>query len=252
MPYTPVELRHVKLGRALFGFKRDETEKLIEEIADSFEDVWRERGELTDRVHELDQKLEEIGQREALLSATLVSAEKSAVESRDAAKRQAEVIIAEAHGEARSIMRSAQSERERLFAEVRRIESLLRSALGIVVESRGGTGETGAGVPSAAPEAPEAPQPPAASAPMDEARPPAAPSAEAPPPAAAEPAAEAGVDVPKLPPPPDQWPRREDTREFAIVRTEDQPQLFEGGSDGSTPSLPDPEEPGPREFAWGD
>ena len=49
---------------------------------------------------------------------------------REHAKREAELIVAEAHAEARSVMRSGQGERERLLAEVRRIESLLRSALG--------------------------------------------------------------------------------------------------------------------------
>ena len=48
MRYTPVELRHVRSGRALFGYKRDETERMLDDVADSFEEVWRERGELTD------------------------------------------------------------------------------------------------------------------------------------------------------------------------------------------------------------
>ena len=105
MPYSPVELRHVRLGRSLFGYKRDATERLLDEVAASFEDVWRERGELTDQVDELSKQLEDIRGREHLLAATLVAAEKSAADSRDAAKRQAELILAEAHQEARSIMR---------------------------------------------------------------------------------------------------------------------------------------------------
>lgn len=136
MPYSPVELRHVRLGRSLFGYKRDATERLLDEVAASFEDVWRERGELTDQVDELTKQLEDIRGREHLLAATLVAAEKSAADSRDAAKRQAELILAEAHQEARSIMRGAQGQRERLFAEARRVETLLRGALGIVEESQ--------------------------------------------------------------------------------------------------------------------
>jgi cell division initiation protein len=135
MPYSPVELRHVRLGRSLFGYKRDATERLLDEVAASFEDVWRERGELTDQVDELAKQLEDIRGREHLLAATLVAAEKSAADSRDAAKRQAALILAEAHQEARSIMRGAQNQRERLFAEARRVETLLRGALGIVEES---------------------------------------------------------------------------------------------------------------------
>ena len=82
MPYTPVELRHVKIKRALFGYKRDETERLLEEVADSFEDVWRDRGELTDQVEELEKQLDEHKQREHLLTQTLVAAERSAADAR--------------------------------------------------------------------------------------------------------------------------------------------------------------------------
>jgi cell division initiation protein len=154
MPYSPVELRHVRLGRSLFGYKRDATERLLDEVAASFEDVWRERGELTDQVDELAKQLEDIRAREHLLAATLVAAEKSAADSRDAAKRQAELILAEAHQEARSIMRGAQGQRERLFAEARRVETLLRGALGIVEES-----QKPLDLPEAPDEAPHEPDP---------------------------------------------------------------------------------------------
>ena len=137
MRYTPVELRHVKIGRALLGgYKRQETEQLLEDVADSFEDVWRERGELTDKLEDVEKRFDDLKQRESLLASTLVSAERAAADAKEAAKREAEVIIAEAHQEARSVTRSAQSERERLFSEVRRIETLLRAALGLVEESR--------------------------------------------------------------------------------------------------------------------
>jgi cell division initiation protein len=136
MPYTPVELRHVRLGKSLFrGYKRDEVETLLEEVADSFEEVWRERADLADKVEELQKEYSELKDREQLLATTLVSAEKAAADAKENAQKQAEVIVAEAHTEARSITRSAQGERERLFAEVRRIEALLRSALGIVQEA---------------------------------------------------------------------------------------------------------------------
>ena len=68
MHYTPVELRHVRLSRALFGgYRRGEADILLSDVADSFEDVWRERGELADRLEDVEKRLEEIKQREALL-----------------------------------------------------------------------------------------------------------------------------------------------------------------------------------------
>jgi cell division initiation protein len=127
----------VKIGRSTFGgYRKLETEKLIEDIADSFEEVWRDRGELTDKLEDVEKILAEVKQRESLLSSTLVAAEKASAEIREAAKREAELIVAEAHQEARSVTRGAQSERERLFTEVRRVETLLRAALGMVEETK--------------------------------------------------------------------------------------------------------------------
>jgi cell division septum initiation protein DivIVA len=127
----------VRLGRSFIGgYKRAEADLVLADVADSFEDVWRERGDLADRLEEAERRLDDFKQRETLLASTLVAAERTAAEAIEAAKREAEIIVAEAHQEARSITRAAQGERERLFAEARRVETLLRSALGLVEESR--------------------------------------------------------------------------------------------------------------------
>ena len=90
MRYTPVELRHVKIGRSTFGgYRKLETEKLIEDIADSFEEVWRDRGELTDKLEDVEEVLAEVKQREPLLAATLVAADKASPAIRPAGRRPA-------------------------------------------------------------------------------------------------------------------------------------------------------------------
>ena len=60
MTYTPVELRHVKVGRSLFGYNRATVEQVIEEVAQSFEATWRERGELADQVESPEKQLTEL------------------------------------------------------------------------------------------------------------------------------------------------------------------------------------------------
>jgi cell division initiation protein len=134
MRYTPVELRHVKMGRSLFGYNRSDTDRLLEDVADSFEEVWCERGELADKLEDVSKQLADFKEREALLANTLISAEKAAAEAKELARKESELALSEAHHEARSITRSALAERERLFAEARRVETLLRSALGMVEE----------------------------------------------------------------------------------------------------------------------
>jgi cell division initiation protein len=148
MALTPVEIRHVKLSRGLRGYKASAVDQLLAEIVESFEDVWRERADLADRVEQLDADLTRHKELEELMRKTLVSAERSSVELKEQARREADLIVAEAHTEARSVTRRAASERERLEGELRRIKALLRSALETVeepndeqVQKRGGGGQ---------------------------------------------------------------------------------------------------------------
>jgi cell division septum initiation protein DivIVA len=61
-----------------------------------------------------------------------VSAEKSAHDLKNQAKREAELVIGEAHAEARAVTRAAAAERERLLAEARKVRALLEAALDAV------------------------------------------------------------------------------------------------------------------------
>jgi len=195
MRYTPVELRHIRLARGFRGYKRADTDRLVEDVADSFAEVWRERGELADKLEDVEKILADVKQRESLLATTLVAAEKTAAQAIESAKKEAEVIVAEAHTEARSITRAAQNERERLFSEARRVEVLLRAALGMVEETR------------------------------------------------------AEHQAPAAPTPPEEWPIRQDTREFQAAAPADPPPL-----PPVQPVLGPEEDDGPwagRDFAWG-
>jgi cell division initiation protein len=212
MTYTPVELRHVRVGRSLFGYNRATVEQVIEEVAQSFEATWRERGELAEKVEQLEKQLGEHKRREELLTQTLVAAEQAASDVRERARREADAIIAEAHNEARAIGRSAHAKREQLLAESQRIEAMLRSALGVL---EGGTPR----MPptTLAPKAAPVPPPEAVPAPV--------------------------APIPALPPvigdgpaPSDEW--REDTREFApIVEHDAGPELAEPAAIVEEPEL---------------
>ena len=130
MTLTPVEIRHVKPARTFVGgYDRDGIDRLLDEIVASFEDVWRERADLADKVEQLETDLVRYREIEGLLRTTLVSAEKAAVTLKEQARKEAELIVEEARSEARSITRRARSDHDRLLGEMRRMRSLLRSAL---------------------------------------------------------------------------------------------------------------------------
>jgi cell division initiation protein len=129
MALTPVEIRHLKPSTGMLGYKRGHTDRLLVEIAESFEDVWRERADLADKVESLESDLVRFRELEALLRTTLISAERAAADMKEQARREADLILTEAHAESRKVQREALAENERLIAESRRLRVAMRLAL---------------------------------------------------------------------------------------------------------------------------
>jgi cell division initiation protein len=137
MTYTPVEVRHVRFRRGVLGYRRRAVEETLTHVADSFEEVYRERAELADEVERLEADLVRHRELETLLRTTLMSAERTAQELQEQARREARLILEEAHAEARTITRDALVARERLEAQARRARTLLGSALDAVDDALG-------------------------------------------------------------------------------------------------------------------
>jgi cell division initiation protein len=136
MALTPVEIRHLTPPRTTFrGYRVAATDKLLEDIAASFEDVWRERADLADKVEQLEADLVRFRELENLLRTTLISAEQASAQTRDQARREAHLILGEAHADAREIMRRAVAENERLARESRRLRAQLTDALSALDEA---------------------------------------------------------------------------------------------------------------------
>jgi cell division initiation protein len=135
MALTPVEIRHLSPPASFRGYDRSHVDRLLAEIASSFEDVWRERADLADKVEQLEQDLIRYKELEALLRETLVSAERAASELKEQARREADLILSEAHAEARSVKRRAMNENERLVLETRMLKEKLRTVLSVVEEA---------------------------------------------------------------------------------------------------------------------
>src|SRR5919106_6819312 len=124
MSLTPVEIRHVRLGRRPLGYERGTTDRLLADIAVSFGDVWRERADLRDEIERLESELHRQREVEEALRNTLLSAERMADELRSRAHKEADLIVEEARVKAREITGGAEAERERVQSEIRRLRAL--------------------------------------------------------------------------------------------------------------------------------
>lgn len=124
MTLTPVEIRHVSIGRRPLGYDRRATDELLDQVVESYEGVWRERADLREELERMEGELARFKELEVLLRNTLVSAERSADHIRTQARREADLILEEARAKARETAVSAETERERVKAEIRRLKSL--------------------------------------------------------------------------------------------------------------------------------
>lgn len=129
MALSPVELRHIKLSRSPLGYNRRGVDELMDDIVDSFEEVWRERADLAEKIERLEDDLVRYRELETLLRTTLVSAERASQDLKEQARRETQVLLDEAHAEARRVRRDAVADLERMRSESRRIRTQLAAAL---------------------------------------------------------------------------------------------------------------------------
>ena len=136
MTITPVELHHIRLKRGLLGYRRGPVDELILEIADSFEEVWRQRADYADRIEQLEGELSRHRDLESLLRTTLVY--RREVRARAEGPGEARGRAGRRRGPRRGSRRHAgrrRQERERLLAEARKVRALLEAALDAVEDA---------------------------------------------------------------------------------------------------------------------
>jgi MFS family permease len=147
MHLTPPEIQHQPLKRRGRGYDRDDVEKLLEHAAASYEQVWRERDELRQRVEELEKKLGAYGDSERFLHDILVTAQRAADE-----------VLADAKWEAERLRQKrveTEQDLEEVCAEIQRLRSLadkLRSNLHALLNEGIEAVEDGGGAPEALPD----------------------------------------------------------------------------------------------------
>jgi cell division initiation protein len=128
---TPSEIENqsLKSGR---GYDREEVDTLLEHVASSYGQVWRERDDLRARIGELEEELKGFRESERFLRDTLVTAQRAAQDLRSGAERDAERIKSEALADLGQAKVEAERELERVRGEIahaRSLERELRSSL---------------------------------------------------------------------------------------------------------------------------
>jgi cell division septum initiation protein DivIVA len=145
MPIKPEEIDSSKLPVAFRGYDRAATDDLLERIARDYRqaaratETWAKESErFTSRIAELEartaaheaevQRLEGVvhghEERQALIEAMLLTAQRTAQEIRDAAQQEAEEVVRTAQRRAVEIERDARASIRQVSAELDRLQTL--------------------------------------------------------------------------------------------------------------------------------
>jgi cell division initiation protein len=127
MRMTATDIRQQQFAVRLFrGFDPQEVDAFLEEMADEVEELARENALLKEQLVQLEEKSKGIEGREKTLQETLVTTQKIAEEFKENSRREAELILREAHLRGEKVMQDTREEHAKLTAEVGGLRRLRR------------------------------------------------------------------------------------------------------------------------------
>lgn len=121
MKVTPLDLRQQRFKTVMRGYDRGEVQAFLLEAADDYENALRDNDKLRQDLAKLDAVLGEHRGQERNLRNTLLTAQKVGDDMKEAAQKEAGLIIREAEGQRDMILQKAQA---RLDDVQREIEAL--------------------------------------------------------------------------------------------------------------------------------
>ena len=127
MRMTATDIRQQQFAVRFFrGFDPQEVDAFLEEMADDFDELARENAALKEQVLVLEERSRGVEGREKTLQETLVTTQKIAEEFKENSRREAELVLREAHLRAEKFMQDTREEHARLTTEITSLRRLRR------------------------------------------------------------------------------------------------------------------------------
>ena len=135
--FAPMDILGKKFSKRLNGYAPIEVQEYLTDLARVIEAMLRERGELRQKVHHMEQELNAFRERETELKETLVAAQRSAETTIEVARVEGQRIVGEGHGLAERLVIEA-NERvqniEKVIGDLRTRRREIRAELNRMVE----------------------------------------------------------------------------------------------------------------------
>jgi cell division initiation protein len=123
MPLTPLDIYNKEFKHSFRGYHEDEVNEFLDEVVRDYEAILRENEQLKEQLSGVADRIEQYRKLEETLKNALVVAQNTAEEVKQAARREAELIVREAEAKAQQIV--AESE-QRVREHEERLQHLKR------------------------------------------------------------------------------------------------------------------------------
>jgi len=117
---TPVEIQKKQFKSGVSGYDKKEVDQFMNDVIDSFDELYHSNKELNDKVNQTTAVLEYYKKIEKTMQKALVLAQQTAEETENEAIRNARLIEEEANQKALAILQSARDELKNLKAQALR------------------------------------------------------------------------------------------------------------------------------------
>jgi cell division initiation protein len=138
MALTPLDIQQQRFRISLRGYATKEVETFLEQTANAFEDLQRETHRLADENKKLQSDIEEYQRREGTFKRALLHSQRVLDQMQENARRQADVIVAEAESKAEKLLQHAQNRVAQLqdsIADLKRQRIQVEEEITFVIET---------------------------------------------------------------------------------------------------------------------
>jgi cell division initiation protein len=154
MRLTPVEILHQKFNRSFRGYNEEEVDVFLERVHAGYEALYRENGDLKEKLENMTSQLNSYRELEESLKNTMLMAQKNAEELLSNKQKEAELIMKDASFESEKLVAEAQEQARKLkeeFAHLRHQKELFIMEYRTLLKSHLAFLEEGAFPPSPSP-----------------------------------------------------------------------------------------------------
>ena len=110
MKLTPMDINNKEFKRGLRGYNAEEVDEFLDEVVESYEELYKENSKLKETVTRLKDKVEHYEKLEVTIQNTLVLAQNAAEQAKETSQKEADLIINNANETAQKILDKAHND----------------------------------------------------------------------------------------------------------------------------------------------